>query len=611
MTNKSTSIQNGSSLSGADQSPESTGATQADRLRARARALLDVERYEDALELFTMVAAADPTDDFSSARVVCCLNMLSRYDEAVTAGRAAVAAFPDSPYVCYELGQSLSAVGRHSEALEMIQESVRLDPGWAAWHRGHAWIAAAAGELLVAKAAIERACTLEPNEPRTWDIRGNVALSMGDWPEAVRCGERAVALQPANSMFVHRLGRALESAGRWDDASERYRDALRLDPRNGSSANGLLKLIVRQYAEAGDRDGAMGAIDECVSFYRGLGADDEGTRAEVDSALWAAAGSLTDLRMYAEALSVMDELVARSRSELAHISSGRADSEQVNVCSARLANRLVTRACRLDDLGRHADALAASDEAVALRRKLAAAKPADQIDNLARALRAKARFLAKLDRHAEAAGSAAETVAICRVAAERWPRLRDDLAWALCNLADRSHGAGDSTAAMTAITEAVELWRELYAETKADKHRDLLAGEVSHVADLLVKDGRHAEAIGPIEEAAAMYRQVVAANPRERYWLDSVLETYGTCLAAVGRHAEALVVLDEAIGSLRGQVDGPVKLESVELDDRDPCRKTLAESLEAAAVSLTAFGRTDEAAAAVAEAAVTRASIGG
>ncbi len=602
MTNKSTGVQGGNSVPNA--------ANETSRLRVRARALLDVERYEDALELFTKVVAADPTDDHSASRVLYCLRMLDRDGEAVTVGRTMVATFPESPRIFHELAHGLSWVGRHGEALEAIQESVRLDPDRAIWHRGHARISSDAGEFVVAKAAIERACVLEPTNPHTWDVRGCVAGDMGDWSEAVRCCERAVALRPANSTFVHRLGWALEGAGRWDDARERYRDALRLDPRDRISANGLLRLMVRQYAETNDRDGAQTAIDECVSFYRRLEVTDEGMRAEVDSALWAAAGGLTDLRMFAEALSVMDELVAWGRSELARASLERTDSEQVDACRDRLADRLLTRARRLDDLGRQADALAASDEALSLRRTLTAAKPADQTEYLTDTLQVRSKFLAKLDRHAEAVESAAESVAICRSAVQRWPRLRDEMAWALCYLAARSHEAGESTAAMSVITEAVELRRVLYAETNADRHRDLLAGEVSHVADLLVKDGRHAEAIGPVEESVAMYRQVVAANPRERYWLDSVLETYGTCLTAVGRHAEALVNLDEAIKSLRGQVDGPIKLGSTELDDRDPCRKTLAKSLEAAAISLTALGRTDEAAAAVAEAAETRAAIG-
>ncbi len=572
----------------------------------RADALLAVGRYEDALPLFARVATVVTGDEAPRAKVGYCLRMLSRDTEALAVARETVAAFPDSPAAHYEVALSLLALGQPGGALEAIQQSVRLDPDGAVWARAWAKIAADAQEFDQARVACERACALEPDNPYSWDVLGVVAGGMGDYREAVRCCERAIALRPQDAKFVHRLAWALEGAGDWDAAIESYWNALRLDPRDRHSARNLLTLTIRRFGEVGDRDGAVAAITEYLDFYRALADTVDGMRTEIDSALSGAATNLARLGMHDEALSVVDELIARGRQDLQRNTSAQDRPAQDQPARARLADRLLQRGRRLADLCRHEEAVAATNEAISRFRTLATDSPDDYVDNLADALHWQSRNFARLERRQEAGECAAEAVTICRSAVGRWPRLRDDLAWALCNHADRLAEADQFPAAMSAITEAVELWRVLYAETNADKHLYLLAGEVGHLADLLVKAGRHAEAIGPVEESVELFRRCVAADPHQRYYLDNVLETYGTCLTAVGRHAEALVILDEAIGSLRGQIHQLIKPETNELDDKDPCRKALATSLDAAAISLAALGRADEAAAAIAAAVAER-----
>ena len=117
------------------------------------------------------------------------------------------------------------------------------------------------------------------------------------------------------------------------------------------------------------------------------------------------------------------------------------------------------------DLGRHLEALAASEEALALYRDLAAAKPARQSD-LARVLNSYGATLMHLGRHREALAVLEEALALYRDPASGNAARQPDLARAL-----NSYGA------------------------------------------TLMHLGRHREALAVLEEALALYRDLAAANP--------------------------------------------------------------------------------------------------
>ena len=86
---------------------------------------------------------------------------------------------------------------------------------------------------------------------------------------------------------------------------------------------------------------------------------------------------------------------------------------------------------RLAELGRREDALAATEEAVAIYRELAAARPDTFLPNLARALNNPSNRLAELGRREDALAATEEAVAIYReLAAARPDAFLPDLALA-------------------------------------------------------------------------------------------------------------------------------------------------------------------------------------
>ena len=135
--------------------------------------------------------------------------------------------------------------------------------------------------------------------------------------------------------------------------------------------------------------------------------------------------------------------------------------------ASRLAGSLNNLSVRLADLGRREDALAAIQEAVAICRELAAARP---------------------------------------------DAFRPDLAMSLNNLAVRLADLGRREDALAAIEEAAGIYREL-AAARPDAFRPDLAMSLNNLSVRLADLGRREEALAAIEEAVAIYRELAAARP--------------------------------------------------------------------------------------------------
>ena len=152
---------------------------------------------------------------------------------------------------------------------------------------------------------------------------------------------------------------------------------------------------------------------------------------------------------------------------------------------------------RLSGLGRPAEALPVAEEAVAIRRELAAASP---------------------------------------------DRYRPDLAASLSNLGVTFSELGRPAEALPVAEEAVAIRREL-AAASPDRYRPDLAASLSNLGVTFSELGRPAEALPVAEEAVAIRRELAAASPdRYRPDLAASLSNLGVTFSELGRPADALPV---------------------------------------------------------------------
>jgi tetratricopeptide (TPR) repeat protein len=245
----------------------------------------------------------------------------------------------------------------------------------------------------------------------------------------------------------------------------------------------------------------------------------------------------------ADALPVTEEAVAVYR-ELATASPDRYRPD--------LARSLSNLGVRFSELGRPADALPVTEEAVAVFRELATASPDRYRPDLANSLNNLGVRFSALGRPADALPVTEEAVAVFRELAAASPdRYRPDLAASLDNLGVRFSALGRPADALPPAEEAVAVYREL-ATASPDRYRPDLAQSLSNLGVMFSELGRPADALPPAEEAVAVYRELATASPdRYRPDLARSLTNLAEALMALDRIADADAAHDEAARLVR------------------------------------------------------------
>ena len=237
---------------------------------------------------------------------------------------------------------------------------------------------------------------------------------------------------------------------------------------------------------------------------------------------------------------------------------------------------------RLSELGRPADALPVTEEAVAMYRELAAASPDRYRPDLARSLTNLGVQFSELGRPADALPVTEEAVAMYReLAAASLDRYRPDLAGSLNNLGVWLSELGRPADALPVTEEAAAIRREL-AAVSLDRYRPDLARSLNNLGVFFSELGRPADALPVTEEAVAMYRELAAASPdRYRPHFATALNNLGVFFSELGRPADALPVTEEAVAMYR----------ELAAASQDRYRPDLARSLNNLGIWLSELGR--------------------
>jgi hypothetical protein len=279
------------------------------------------------------------------------------------------------------------------------------------------------------------------------------------------------------------------------------------------------------------------------------------------------------------------------------VTQGRADARSGEPDAVdRLAGSLNNLSLRLAGLGQREDALAAIEEAVTIRRELAADRPDAFRPGLAGSLINLSSQLAGLGRPEDALAAIEEATQTFReLAAARPDAFRPSLAGSLINLSNRLAGLGRPVDALAAIEEATQTYREL-AAARAGAFRPDLATALFNLSSRLAGLGRREGALAAIEEAVTIRRELAADRPDAfRLYLAQALNNLSLRLADLGRPEEALAAIEEAVTIRR----------ELAADRPDAFRPDLAESLNNLSLWLAGLGRPEEALAAIEEATQT------
>jgi tetratricopeptide (TPR) repeat protein len=427
-------------------------------------------------------------------------------------------------------------------------EGKRLDPSWLA------------RRLKVLFPAVGEAWRLPPISPdpladvalaRFGPDLGRLVDSILPAPEAVKAEEIVAVDWPAR-MVVEALPRL--SVAAVPGASEAARAALeavarwlgrivRVLPNEVAAA--WFRIWFRMWEEKLPRpDHTLALRPFLADFYRirleRMPREEPQERARLAHMLGFA---LSALGRREEALEATQEAVALYR---------RLAAQHPDAFLPDLARSLNSLGVDLSALGRREEALEATQEAVALYRRLAVQHPDAFLPDLAMSLNNLGSMLSEMGRRAEALQATQEAVALYRrLAAQHPDAFLPDLARSLNSLGVDLSALGRRAEALQATQEAVEIYRRLAAQ-HPDAFLPYLARSLNNLGAMLSEMGRRAEALQATQEAVEIYRRLAAQHP-DAFLPDlaASLHNLGNRLSEIGRRAEALQATQEAVDLYR------------------------------------------------------------
>ena len=162
---------------------------------------------ERAFAVTDAARALDPTLPEVDITLGQTLTATGRASDAVEAFRRALAASPDKVEALMELGWALEATGDPAGAEAALKRAVELRPSWATYNRLGALYAR---RSLWGKAADEfrRAAAVAPDSPWAWSNLGGVLVESCKFPAALETLRKAVAILPGDPSLSSNLGLA-------------------------------------------------------------------------------------------------------------------------------------------------------------------------------------------------------------------------------------------------------------------------------------------------------------------------------------------------------------------------------------------------------------------
>ncbi|MFC4627676.1 tetratricopeptide repeat protein [Promicromonospora alba] len=475
-----------------------------------------------------------------------------------------------------------------------------------AWVRAHLPAVPRLAELLVSRTL---AASEELTAACTHDLAPGEAFAMLAF--ATEMGlDRPVAERDVTGELIEAAASALP-AGRAADLPALMRASRRLPRSSGPLAVPVLDRLTHRVADLaratgsdaehgealtdlgmvliaeGEPDVAIGVLQEAVGLWRGLAWGDENRyRPALCTALNNLGTGYRAVGRHGDALAVQEEVITLCRrfppgdelwadAEHAHAlqNAGVSYTELGRVGEIEVAQRASLEIYRrlaegdpvqyepqvaavlgnfeaLTESGRPEDALPANAEAVAIRRRLAAARP-EHLGELAWSLGQLGTTLEALGRYEEAGVVLVEALELQRrLAKENARGTRPDLAGALSALGALYSTTGRADESLRLEREALEIRRDL-AREHPDRYLHYLAHSLSNLGVTLARRGRYDEAVLLEEEAVAIRRGLAGGNARSLKYLAQSLSNLGVRYADLGRFDEALPPTQEAVDMLR------------------------------------------------------------
>lgn len=271
-------------------------------------------------------------------------------------------AAPQDASAPHLLGVVRAQAGRNREALVLMEQALKLNPGAPEVWSNYGNVLRAEGRLSEALTAQDRALQIKPDYAAALNRRALVLRDLGQLDDALASADRALTIRPHDLETLNSRGIILTDLGRYDEALEAYDQALAVAPGFPDTLNNralVLKTLKRPEA-------ALAAVERALTAHRGF------------AEAWNSRGIiLFDLKRMGDAIASYEQALAlrpdyaeavNNRAvalwSLKRFAESLADCDRAIALQPGFADALYNRGNALAELNRPAEALASYEQAL-------------------------------------------------------------------------------------------------------------------------------------------------------------------------------------------------------------------------------------------------------
>jgi protein O-mannosyl-transferase len=201
--------------------------------------VLQVQRWQNGVTLFEHALRVTEMNSRAHYNLGISLTDLGKYDEAIYHFSYAIRLEPEYAALYSHMGVALAGQGKTEEAIAYYNEALRRKRDDETTHNNLGVALAGKGMLDEAILHFQEALRLRPDYVYASRNMGGALAGLGKTEEAIGYYERALKIDGDSAVTHNNLGVALASLGRTQEAIGHFQEALKINPYYDAAANNL------------------------------------------------------------------------------------------------------------------------------------------------------------------------------------------------------------------------------------------------------------------------------------------------------------------------------------------------------------------------------------
>ena len=198
---------------------------------ARARALVEQRKIQEAIELYLGILTVNPSNLKARNNLGVLFDELKQFDAARDHLEAAARLEPANVEVLTNLASTLTSLARYDEAETILRRAQKVDADDPRVRTSVGILFFRRGRYEQAETELRSVCARDHDNGAAFYYRGEALNRLGRYDEAVEALGRAAELLPNDPKPVYTLGHIYDRKHLPEEAAEMYRRARRLQKR--------------------------------------------------------------------------------------------------------------------------------------------------------------------------------------------------------------------------------------------------------------------------------------------------------------------------------------------------------------------------------------------